>query len=354
MTYGRNLETAFAASDRIAPAWLPVSFARQGPLDRLPGVGTNWALRGSRRAGAVLRSHGGARQFDAVFYHTQTVSLLAPLTARHTPVVISLDATPANFDTIGHYYQHRARPDGTAERTKRAVYRRVFGSASALTTWSQWAKDSLRNDYSVDPDRVTVIAPGIDLTLFPFGTVPRSSKPDRPVRILFVGGDFDRKGGPLLLECMRAGLAEHCELHLVTKQPVAPTPRVHVHADLGPNDPRLIALYRDADIFALPTYADCLSVVAGEAMAAGLPVVTTTVGAQAEAVRDGSSGVLIPPGDAAALGRALRRLAADPALRRAMGREGRAIAATYFDARANARRIADVIYDGSDRWRRHR
>jgi glycosyltransferase involved in cell wall biosynthesis len=171
------------------------------------------------------------------------------------------------------------------------------------------------------------------------------------VRILFVGGDFERKGGRLLLACMRAGLAERCELHVVTGQPIPETPGVSVYHGLGPNDPRLLALYRSADIFALPTSGDCLAVVLGEALASGLPIVTTSVAGQPEAVRDGRTGIIVPPGDAQELGRALRRLVDDPALRRRMGRAARLDAEARFDARKNAERLLDVIDRGIARRR---
>jgi glycosyltransferase involved in cell wall biosynthesis len=351
VAYTKNLQTAFGDGRLLAPVWMPVPFAAGGPLDRLPPARSNWAIRGSLRAQAVLHRRGGPRRFDALFYNTQTVALLAPLAARSVPVILSLDATPLNFDSVGAAYDHHAAADSRAERLKQALYRRVFHRAAALTTWSQWAKDSLRDDYGVDPDLVTVIPPGTDLELFPFGTQPRAVDPERKVRVLFVGGDFERKGGRELLAAMRAGLAERCELYAVTKAPVPATPGVHVYNDLGPNDPRLVALYRDADIFALPTHADCLAVVLGEAMAAGLPIITTNVAAQPEAVRDGVSGLVITPGDVDALGRALRRLADDPDLRRSMGAEGRKIAESRFDTRRNAERLARVITEGIARCR---
>jgi glycosyltransferase involved in cell wall biosynthesis len=355
VTYARNLQTAFAVEERLRPVWLPVSFSPGGALRWLPGPARSWAVRGSLQAYATLRRAGGPSRFDAVLFHTQSVALLAPLLARRVPVILSLDATPLNFDRVGLQYGHRARPGSPAERVKQALYRRVFRSAAALTTWSQWAKDSLRDDYGVDPNLVTVIHPGVDLALFPFGAARRAfDRDERPVRILFVGGDFARKGGPLLLACMRDGLAARCELHVVTTQPVPPAPNVHVYHGLGPNDPRLLDLYRQADIFALPTYADCLAVVLAEAMAAGLPIVTTAVGAQAEAVQDGRSGFVVPPGDVTALGRALARLADDPVLRWAMGRAGREIAEARFDARTNAARLVDVIAGGIERARRAR
>ncbi len=352
VTYTKNLQTAYAVSDRLRPRWMLVPYQRGDLLERVPGIGSNWTMRGSLRGYAAVAGHGGARRFDAVVFHTQTVGLLAPLVARRVPVIISLDATPLNFDEVGIHYGHQTNPGSRAELVKRALYRRAFRGAAALTTWSQWAKDSLRDDYGVDPENVTVVAPGVDLSLFPFGTERDVDTAGRPVRILFVGGDFERKGGLLLLECMRAGLAARCELHIVTKQPVPETPGVHVYSDLGPNDPRLVELYRQADIFALPTYADCMAVVLGEAMAAGLPVVTTSVGAQPEAVHDGHSGMIVPPGDVAAVGRALQRLVDDPALRRSMGREGRVIAEARYDARTNADRLVDVILAGIARGRR--
>lgn len=350
VTYTKNLQAAFAGHGGLLPEWMPVPFSAGGPLDRLPGLSRNWATRGSLRAYAALQSHGGARRFDALLFHTQTVALLSPLVSRRIPVIISLDATPLNYDRVGAYYGHVAHTGSRVERLKQSLYRRVFTGAAALTTWSQWAKDSLHDDYGIDPDRVRVIHPGVDLSLFPFGVEARAEAGGRPVRILFVGGDFERKGGPELLACMRAGLAETCELHLVTKAAVPETPGVVVHNDLGPNDPRLLALYRAADIFALPTHADCLAVVLGEAMAAGLPVITTAVAGQPEAVQDGVSGSVVAPGDVDALGRALSRLAADPALRHTMGRAGRAIAEERFDVRVNADRLIDVIEDGIARW----
>jgi glycosyltransferase involved in cell wall biosynthesis len=343
VTYGRNLRAAFSSSGRVEPVWMPVPFDAGGLLDVLPGPRQSWTVRGSLRGFMALRSSAAGRDLDALFFHTQTVSLLAPLAGRRTPTIISLDATPINYDSVGGHYGHYLRAGSATERLKRTIYSRVFRQADALTCWSEWAKRSLSDDYAVDSDCVTVIPPGVDIGLFTPQEKTGSGSNDRPVRILFVGGDFERKGGILLLDCMRAGLSSDCELDLVTRYPVPVSPGVRVHNDLGPNDPRLVELYQRADVFALPTYADCLAVVLGEAMAAGLPVVTTSVAGQPEAVQDGRTGLIVPPGDSIALGRALRRLADDRVLRESMGRAGRARAEQHFNADANAGRLADVI-----------
>jgi glycosyltransferase involved in cell wall biosynthesis len=350
VTYHRNLHAAFSSSDRLEPVWLPVPFKAPGLLDVLPGPRDSWTVRGSLRAYMAIRALRERSTVDAMFLHTQTVALLAPLAVRNMPTIISLDATPINYDTVGVHYGHQSQPGSPVERLKRSIYSLAFQRANALTCWSEWAKRSLEGDYGVDPDRVEVIPPGVDVELFGPSAEARHGSNDDPIRILFVGGDFERKGGRLLLECMRGGLGKQCELHLVTRYPVQPSPGVHVYSDLGPNDPRLISLYRRADIFALPTYADCLAVVLGEAMAAGLPVVTTSVAGQPEAVQDGRTGFIVPPGDPTALGRALSRLAGDRDLRESMGRAGRVRAVKHFNATANAGRLADVILSGIEHW----
>jgi glycosyltransferase involved in cell wall biosynthesis len=134
-------------------------------------------------------------------------------------------------------------------------------------------------------------------------------------------------------------LKERAELHLVTNYPVPPQAGVFHYSNLPPNSETLVNLYRNADIFALPTRADCLAVVLGEAMAASLPIITTNVGAHSEAVRDGCTGIIIPRDDIDSLSCALERLVDDAELRREMGTNARCLAEERFDARKNARLI---------------
>jgi glycosyltransferase involved in cell wall biosynthesis len=105
----------------------------------------------------------------------------------------------------------------------------------------------------------------------------------------------------------------------------------------------LIDLFKDADVFALPTRADCLAVVLGEAMAASLPIVTTSVGAHGEAVEDGRNGFIVEPGDSDSLCEALERLVDDAELRRSMGQQARALAEERFDAKRNALKVVELM-----------
>ena len=86
---------------------------------------------------------------------------------------------------------------------------------------------------------------------------------------------------------------------------------------------RLAPLYREADVFCLPSFAEGLPVVLMEAMANELPVITSRLAGIAELVDDGVNGVLLPPGREDVIADALERLAADPELRTRYGRAGR-------------------------------
>jgi glycosyltransferase involved in cell wall biosynthesis len=192
---------------------------------------------------------------------------------------------------------------------------------------------------------VSVIPPGVDLDLWNF---PRpAERSSGPVRLLFVGGDFSRKGGETLLAAMRQGLAASCELDIVTKATVdtAGLTRVRVHNGLGPNAPALMALYRSADIFVFPTLADVLPLAIMEAMASGLPVITTDVGAIREQIEDGVTGSLIPPNnvDVDALYKTTMRLVENPELRHSMGVAARAAAERLFNGSRNYPRILELM-----------
>jgi glycosyltransferase involved in cell wall biosynthesis len=129
----------------------------------------------------------------------------------------------------------------------------------------------------------------------------------------------------------------------VTKSEVPEEPGVTVHRNLGPNSAELVALYHQADVFCLPTRGDCLPMVLSEAGAAGLPAVSTAVAGIPEIVRDGETGLVVPPDDRPALVRALRRLVDDPDLRLRLGKEAQAVVSRDFDAARNVDRLAEIL-----------
>ncbi len=342
VAYGMSLKQVLSKRDDLECVWLDVPYDLDG-FARLGPVGRNWTLRGSWRARAAIAGARKRQHLDALFIHTQTISLFSALHMKQVPSLLSLDATPLNYDELANWYGDSVHP-APVEKAKLLAHRAVMRQARWYTTWSQWTKDSLVRDYGVDGSRVTILHPGTMLGNFPKPDASGERKPG-PLRCLFVGGDFKRKGGDMLLEVYRNHLRGSCELHLVTGAEVPSSEGVHVYRGVKPHSPELLRLYADADVFVLPTRGDCLAVVLGEAMASSLPIITTRVGAHAEAVEDGQSGYLLDVDDAAGLGDRLQRFVDDPALAARMGRRSREVGEERFDMEKNANRIADLLIE---------
>src|SRR5262245_43171631 len=99
VSYGMGLRMALAERDDIDPEWIEVPF-EPGNLGKVPLLGRNWTLRGSMRAARAIVEANRRRPLDALFLHTQTISLFSgPLMAR-IPTLLSLDATPLNYDEL--------------------------------------------------------------------------------------------------------------------------------------------------------------------------------------------------------------------------------------------------------------
>ena len=219
--------------------------------------------------------------------------------------------------------------------------------AVVRTTTSEWAKQGVVRDYEVAPEEVIVIPPGVNPDDWA-APRPRAAH-DGPVKILFVGGNFERKGGLLLLEAFRQLRSLGVELHLVTRDSLPEEPGIVVYHDVQPNSLQLKQLYHSCDIFCLPTKGDCLPMVLSEAGAAGLPAVSTQIAAIPEIIRHGETGFVVPMNDPAALTNALRELVCDPQLRLHQGRQAVKAVRDGFDAQRNALRLLDVLKDVAER-----
>ncbi len=347
VTHARNLQQNVPLNPAVAPVWLPVPFETQGLPAKLPLYRSNWTVRSGLRARRLLRMARRAGRLDGLFFHTQVPAALCGDWIKAYPSVVSLDATPLQYDQLGDFYHHQPGP-AWLEKIKFDLNRSVFLAARRLVAWTAWTRAGLVKDYGIPAEKIEVIPPGVTPALW---ARPADYRRDESpaVRILFVGGDLLRKGGDLLLEAFRqlaaAQPAWQLELHLVTKTPVEPGGGVFVYRDFGPNDPRLVALYHRCDLFALPTSGDCLPMVLSEAGAAGLPAVSTTVAGIPEVVANGESGLLIPPGDGRALYTALERLAGDAPLRARLGARAVEIVGGQFDAVKNAARLTELLVE---------
>jgi len=219
--------------------------------------------------------------------------------------------------------------------------RATYGRALHLFTMSEPAARSLVTFYGIPEERVTNVGGGANVAVLP----TLNDAPREPV-ILFVGHDFRRKGGALLLQAFRR-VRERLpttRLQIVGTSDVPGEPGVEV---LGRIDDRarIAQLYAEASIFCLPSRFEPFGLVLIEAMAYGLPCVSTTVCGIPEIVINGETGLLVPPDDSSSLAAALLRLLEHPAYAALLGAAGRRRVEEHLNWDRVVDRMAPVLND---------
>ena len=340
VTHAKNLRTNVALDPEVGAHWGLIGFEASGIGKRIPVYRSNWTVRAGVRAYREVARMRRQTELDALFFHTQVPAILAQRWLRKIPSVVSIDATPLQYDELGAVYKHEQGP-AWLEAWKWRLNRACFLSARRLVAWSEWAKLGLVQGYGVPADKIAVIPPGVNVDEWRRPT-PRVSHAG-PVKILFVGGDFERKGGVVLLEAFRALRHLGLELHLVTKERLPLEPGVFVYNNLEANSRSLKDLYHTCDIFALPTFGDTFAVVLSEAGASGMAIISTNVAAIPELVRDRETGLMVAARDTVALTQALRDLATNPAYRMALGERAMAHVTRHYDAPTNASRLLGLL-----------
>lgn len=266
----------------------------------------------------------GPEQFDVIHFHRQATAYGSLDLMRHVPSVVSMDCTqacvlePAASPLERRTYAPNVRIDG-------AIFRR----AAQIVATSRWAEASLRAMYPDCDTPVHVLPNPVLFEWFDRGWLDlrreRGALGAKP-HVLFVGGDFPRKGGYDLLAAWRVGaFHERAELELVTNWPIdgALPPGVVQVSNVAPHSVQWAERWRAADLFVLPTRNEAFGLVFQEAAAAGLPAIGTRLNAIPEIVQDGETGLLVPPADVDALGRALDLLIGSAELRDRLGRRAR-------------------------------
>jgi glycosyltransferase involved in cell wall biosynthesis len=189
----------------------------------------------------------------------------------------------------------------------------------------------------VDASRIHLVASGVEPDLFTPSTTTRAAArvrygvADDMRLVVVVGALEERKGHAVLLDALSM-LADPRLRVLCAGEGAARAALEARRAALGLDDTvrflgrvdDIATLLAAADLMVMPSHQEGLGVAALEAMAAGVPVIASRVGGLPEAVQDGETGILVPPGDAAALALAIARLAADRTLARCLGDRGAA------------------------------
>lgn len=315
----RGAGVDLVVADQLMPVWSPILEGVQRL--RRPVRNDRWLWE---REPAVLRAH--AKQVHRCAEEVGADAVLSPgaLAVAHLPpgrpVALWADAT---FAGLVDYY---AEYTGLSSRTLRLGHdaeRRALDRADLLAFSSAWAADSAQRDYGADPRKTVVVPFGAEVALdaahLP-GVV--ADRVRRPLRLLLVGVDWERKGAPGAVAAARRLVADGRDVHVdvvgCRPPPGTSLPAyVTVHGFLRPEAPierlELDALFRRATLLVVPSTAECFGLVYAEAAAWGLPSVGVDTGGVPSVVDDGVTGRLVPgPPQPAAIAEAVASLVDDP------------------------------------------
>jgi glycosyltransferase involved in cell wall biosynthesis len=198
----------------------------------------------------------------------------------------------------------------------------ICRSATAVFTYSEFARRSVIDDYGCSPDSVVAVGAGANQMLATVG-----EKDYATPQALFVGIDFERKGGSVLLEAWPLVRERVPNAELIVAGP-AQAPKTGLPAGISwigwVDRTSLASLYRSASVFVLPSLFEPWGHVLLEAMGHGLPCIGTSCCAMPEIIDEGVTGLLVAPHEAEPLADALVELLTNPDRAAAMGRAAHA------------------------------
>ncbi|MEP7305889.1 MAG: glycosyltransferase family 4 protein [Acidobacteriota bacterium] len=304
--------------------WTLVQMARQCDHQRVLHVRNGWFQR-SISDRSLLAA-------DVVIGFDTSAAILARRCASLS-VPFLLDQTHPDSTVSGNEQIKRRYPDWVegvdvrlpevreAEREERALARLIAVAGS-------FSRRALIGS-GVDPEKTRVNPLGVDCSRF--AVTPKSF--GRPFRFLFVGAMIARKGIPLLLDAWRELKGSDTELWLVgsastrTLSLLPPLPGMRYLGRLPPSE--LAFVLQQCDVFVFPSYCEGFGQVILEAMASGLPVITTTATAGPDIITHGHDGWIVEPDNPDELVEAMRNCLVNRAIIPSMGLRARETAERF-------------------------
>ena len=252
---------------------------------------------------------------------------------RRVPLVMS--AGSSHYINVRDYEKWSDRKIRRRYNLARAIYRPLgihdellnSKDVARIYTFSNWARE-IYIQHGIARGKIDVIYPGFDLP-----ALPRHKAERETINFLFVGRDFARKGGPLVVEAFGRLRQQNENISLTVVTMDADQVKQADGINVLPFMERT-KLYEDvystADVFVMPTVAEGWGFTNAEAMSFALPVISTNISAIPEIIEHGVTGFLIKPGDAESLVGAMSQLARSRDLREEMGNRGREYFIAHF------------------------
>ena len=221
-----------------------------------------------------------------------------PYVQTNIPIVLVNDCTlPQLLDYYPSYTHLSKRTISDIYTIEQQLYKKV----RAVIMSSAWAARSAIEEFQARPEHVYVVPFGVNLDAIPSREIINARKPSGTCRLLFIGVEWERKGGDIAYETLLTLEEMGIESELIICGVVPPAgiahPRMIVIPLRDKNDERQLReienLYAMADFLIQPTRADCTPFAFSEANAFGLPVITTDTGGIATVIRNGENGYML-------------------------------------------------------------
>lgn len=253
----------------------------------------SYARHFSRRLSADLKK----RPVDILFVLAS--SQMIAYADTEIPVIYMTDAT---FRQLQGYYPGFSNLAGYNIRQGTALDRKAFQKAAHCMLASDWCRASAVNEYEIVTEKTSVVPLGANLDNIPVPGELSSEQQDR-CHLLFLGVEWERKGGDIMLEAFRKlkqnGI--HAKLQIIGCVPphdLSADKDITIIPFLDKNKQadslRLHQAFLQTDFLLLPTRAECAGIVFCEASAYGVPSITTDTGGVSTYVQNGINGFTLP------------------------------------------------------------
>lgn len=223
----------------------------------------------------------------------------------------------------------------------------VLKSSDLVFCTSKATRDFLVNRKGLDKNKIKhcpYAVSGLDQQQLELGIKARQK--NKRVKLVFVGNDFERKGGSILVNLHQEFFAESSELHIFSSSAPDLSSAKNIYQYRNVDNTTLVRGFLPGmDVFVLPTSFDQSPIAIIEAMAVALPVVAYNTGGIGELIEDEVTGCIIEKSDITALRKKIQLLVDDSALRLRMGREGHSKFKAQFDASVVYKKFINELVD---------
>ena len=311
----------------------------------------------SKRLGSFFREQMRGQKIDILFAPAASIEIA--YLESDVPLVYFSDIT---WNDIIDYYPEYSGFRPIARREGENIEARAIRQAKAVVYPSAWPGKSAHEHYHAHEEDIFEIPFGANLQEPPSREAALAHRLGPELELLWVGVDWNRKGGATAFECFRELLDSGVNVRLTSCGCIPPKefehPKFRVIPFLNKHDPeqrrQLSELFLGAHFFLFPTRADATPLVIAEASAHGLPCLTTATGGIGGHLKEGKNGYMLPPGaDGRAYASKIMSLLQEPEAYRALVRESRELFETRlnWDAWGNSMREVFSFVLGKEKAR---